>query len=195
MQTLEYRITQRIILTALLMLAVVLAQFGPGASVAHAAGFAVTNLDDDGAGSLRQAILEANAAPGPDTITFEVSGAITLVTSLPNIADPDGLTIDGSGQSVTVSGNNAVRVARVNSGAELTVRNLTITDGRYEGIFNDHGTLTVSNSTFYGHDRAILSYGTLTVSNSTFYGNDTGIYNDHGTLTVSNSTFSVPWSL
>ncbi len=39
-------------------------------------------LDDAGAGSLRQAILDANAASGPDTITFQsgVTGTITLTT-------------------------------------------------------------------------------------------------------------------
>jgi hypothetical protein len=37
---------------------------------AHAATFTVTNLDDSGAGSLRQMILNANAATGADTIVF-----------------------------------------------------------------------------------------------------------------------------
>jgi hypothetical protein len=39
-------------------------------SAASAANFTVTNLNDAGLGSLRQAIADANAAPGADTITF-----------------------------------------------------------------------------------------------------------------------------
>jgi hypothetical protein len=39
-----------------------------------AAPFNVTNTNDSGAGSLRQAILDANANPGPDEITFSIPG-------------------------------------------------------------------------------------------------------------------------
>src|SRR4051812_30336539 len=37
--------------------------------------FAVLNANDDGAGSLRQAILDANANPGADLIGFNIPGA------------------------------------------------------------------------------------------------------------------------
>jgi hypothetical protein len=59
----------------------------------------VTNTNDSGPGSLRQAILDANANSGPDTITFSIgTGAqtITLATLLPNITDT--VTIDGTTQ-------------------------------------------------------------------------------------------------
>jgi hypothetical protein len=56
---------------------------------------AVTSLADSGFGSLRQVILAANAAPGPDTIDFEVAGTIRVgPTSLPAITDK--VTIDGT---------------------------------------------------------------------------------------------------
>ena len=42
---------------------------------AQAATFTVTNTSDSGAGSLRQAILDANANPGLDTIAFDIPGA------------------------------------------------------------------------------------------------------------------------
>ena len=44
-------------------------------SAAAAATFTVTNTNDTGPGSLRQAITDANAAAGADTIAFNVSGA------------------------------------------------------------------------------------------------------------------------
>ncbi len=45
------------------------------ASSLAAATFTVTNTNDSGAGSLRQAILDANANPGDDTIAFNIPGS------------------------------------------------------------------------------------------------------------------------
>src|SRR5262245_34743698 len=49
---------------------------------AQATTFTVTNLDDDGAGSLRQAIAAANGAAGADVIDFQagLNGTIQLIT-------------------------------------------------------------------------------------------------------------------
>jgi len=44
-----------------------------GVTPAHAATLTVTNLNDSGAGSLRQAVIDANAAAGADAITFAPS--------------------------------------------------------------------------------------------------------------------------
>jgi len=67
---------------------------------AEAAEFIVTNTGDSGAGSLRQAILDANATPGKDLISFNIAGAnpqtITPVSALPAITDP--VFIDGTTQ-------------------------------------------------------------------------------------------------
>ncbi len=57
--------------------------------------FTVVNLQDSGAGSLRQAILSANAQGGSDTINFSVTGTIRLTTgTLPTITGQDSM--DGS---------------------------------------------------------------------------------------------------
>ncbi len=70
--------------------------------------FVVTNTNDAGAGSLRQAILDANAtanidAATPDTIKFNIPGAgphtISPTSQLPAVTDPviiDGLTQPGA---------------------------------------------------------------------------------------------------
>ncbi len=50
----------------------------------------VTNINDAGPGSLRQAILDANSLAGPDTIAFDISnlsGSITLAAPLPTVTD------------------------------------------------------------------------------------------------------------
>ena len=146
------------------------------------------------------------ALSGGGTVTFSCSGTITLTAEITIAADT---TINGSGQTVTISGNNAVRVFTVNSGVALNLNEVTIANGSAGsgnggGIAND-GTLSVSNSTFSGNNAncdycgggGIGNAGMLTVSNSTFSGNSVGYYgvgggirNSSGVATVSNSTFS-----
>jgi predicted outer membrane repeat protein len=199
----------RWLFTTWLLLVVILTLAGPAASVARAAGYVVFNLNDSGKGSLRQAILDANASTGADTITFNISGTILLSSTLPAISDAAGLTIDGTGRSITLSGNNALRVLSVNSGAGLALRNLSVTGGNVSGFNSEgggiysSGTLEVSNCTFSGNHAgvfanggAISNHGTLSVTDSTLSGNTAiengrggGIYNV-STLSVTGSTFS-----
>ena len=63
--------------------------------------FSVTNTADSGPGSLRQAILDANANPGADMITFNIPGPNPHViqpssSDLPTITD--SVFIDGTTQ-------------------------------------------------------------------------------------------------
>jgi predicted outer membrane repeat protein len=197
------------------LLALALTFSALGVTPAHAASFTVTNLNDSGTGSLRQAITDANAATGADTITFSVSGTITLATKLPQIDDAAGLVIDGTGQVVTISGNNHVRVIDGVVGSSLTLNHLTIANGNCgnpcygAGIEVSPGaTLILANSTFSGNVADAWSdgggiyissdccgnVGTLIITNSTFSNNSArkggGIYNDGGMVTITNSTFS-----
>jgi len=75
----------------------------------HAATFTVINTNDSGAGSFRQAILDANAALGADTIAFAIPGAglhtITAASFWPQITEQ--VTIDGYTQSGSSPGTNA----------------------------------------------------------------------------------------
>lgn len=85
--------------------------------IASAADYTVTNTADSGAGSLRQAIIDANANVSltPDNIKFNIAGAgvqtITIgATDLPIITDPviiDGFTQPLSGASGTGGGGTA----------------------------------------------------------------------------------------
>lgn len=78
-----------------------------GVSAIDAAVFTVTNTNISGAGSLHQAILDANAAPGADVIVFEIPGAgphvilPTFAQPLPSLTDPAGVIIDGYTQAGT----------------------------------------------------------------------------------------------
>src|SRR3954452_5187947 len=62
------------------------------ASPAGAATFTVTNVDDTGAGSLRQAITDANATVALDEVHFNIAGAgiktIIPFSALPEITQP-----------------------------------------------------------------------------------------------------------
>ncbi|MFO7679597.1 MAG: hypothetical protein R6X34_06050, partial [Chloroflexota bacterium] len=70
-------------------------------AVAHANTYTVTTTADSGPGSLRQTILDANANPGADTITFAIGASgsqqtIQPTSALPIITGP--VTIDGWSQ-------------------------------------------------------------------------------------------------
>ena len=68
----------------------------------------MTSTGDSGAGTLRQAILDANANPGADTIGFGIVGSgvhtIAPTSALPAITGP--LTIDGYTQSGSSANTN-----------------------------------------------------------------------------------------
>lgn len=79
--------------------------FSLWALITFSATFTVTNTNDSGPGSLRQAILDANASPGDDDIVFNIAGAgphvITPLSLLPFIDEAvhiDGYTQPGSAQ-------------------------------------------------------------------------------------------------
>src|SRR5713226_4247081 len=113
-----------------------------------AATITVMNTNDSGAGSLRQAIIDAGAG---DTIDFSVTGTITLTTG--ELLINKNLTITGPGvASLSVSGNNASRVFKIASGVTVMISGLTISDGSATdggGILN-FGTLTLTNIVLSG---------------------------------------------
>src|SRR5437879_1049321 len=116
---------------------------------AKAANFTVTNTMDSGAGSLRQAILNANANGGADSIScLDVSGMIALASALPELTDDT--TIFGPGADLlTISGSNSNRVFQIAANASVAISGMTIANGYVTnaggaGIFNA-GNLTLKN--------------------------------------------------
>lgn len=95
--------------------------------------FNVVNTNDSGTGSLRQAVLDANANAGADTITFDpsVTGTITLTSGQLAIRN-DGLTITGPGMDVlNISGNDSSHVFYMYSDVtgDVTISGLEISHG------------------------------------------------------------------
>jgi len=82
-----------------------------------AASYTVNATADSGPGSLRDAITQINTSTDPgNTITFSVTGTITLTSALPAINKPVAITGPTSGAGVTVSGGGTVWVFTINSG-------------------------------------------------------------------------------
>jgi predicted outer membrane repeat protein len=168
---------------------------------AAAAPATVTSCNDSGPGTLRQAVLKATSH---EVVTFATSPSCHTITLASTIDIAHDLTIDGPGPgSMAVSGNDAVGVFHVESGATVAISGLTIEEGSSPnggGIFNG-GRLTVSQSILSGNfaatgGGAIWSNGPVTVTNSSLTNNTAdyyggAIYSDSsGTLSVTDSTLS-----
>jgi len=181
------------------------------AAPAEAATFTVTNLNDAGPGSLRQAIIDASQPtnPGSDVITFannlaggaiHLQGALSIFTSVSINGDLDN---DGE-PDITLDQDKAdERVVIVPHGPEgppvITLRGLVITGGNLSGnkegggIYN-WGTLTVTHTSITGNTAGIgggiSNFGSLAVANSTIANNtaqDGGGIGNAGSLSVTNS--------
>lgn len=110
--------------------------------------YSVDTNDDSGAGSLRQAILDANAHLGADTIEFNLDSdelVIQPLSSLPAITDP--VTIDGATQPgftlqpiVTISGA-LIPAETFAPGLEIDTSNSTIRSLVINGFADGEGIL------------------------------------------------------
>lgn len=144
------------------------------ASPVLAGTFTVTNTNDSGAGSLRQAILDANANPGADTIDFDIAGSgvhtISPLTVLPTITEQvtiDGYTQPGSSPNTNppTMGLNTVLMIEL-SGAQVgNVTGLTISAAAANCVVQG----LVINS--FQHDAMELSSGGSVISGN-FIGTD-----------------------
>jgi hypothetical protein len=151
--------------------------FTVSAAPAAALDFPVTNTDDSGPGSLRQAIQNFNDNSGTDHIVFADLGPspkIAPVTPLPDIIEQgtiDGYTHPGASPNTATFGNNAVIRVELSgenlsgsaiglriTGGDVTVRGLVI--NRFGGAAISIGAPIGGNriaGNFIGTDRTGLA--------------------------------------
>ncbi|QDV47458.1 Galactosyltransferase [Stieleria neptunia] len=178
-------------------------------------GFLVTTDSDGGTGSLRQAILNADAIPGPNTITFgdgSASGGTNFLDATPDtiglnseLTITEDLTIVGNGSSLTIlDGQDATRLFSIPASAgDVTLQGLTFTRGQAPandvgGAIANSANLHIDDSVFTANEAslgaAINTDGSLTINRSSFLTNHAGVNGGairvFGTATISESTFA-----
>jgi len=157
--------------------------------VASADPYPVTNTNDSGDGSLRHAIVDANAHPGADTIPIQATGTIKLQSALQIIFQP--VLIIGPGAAQLEVRRDAVAdfsiFAFATDADPSSVTGLTVSNGRAErggGIRNVEGSLTLdrvvvkdSEAVAEGDTKAVVegggvfSEGPLTLRETVVAGN------------------------
>lgn len=149
---------------------------------APGATFTVTNAADSGAGSFRQAVIQANSTVGKDTIQFSIPGVgphiITLTAALQAITDP--VIIDGSTQagSSCASWPPTLQVVLNGSAAGISTSGLVITAGDtiVKGLviqrFGDHGVVLQGSG---GNQIDCDFIGTNSSGELAGFGNDIGV--------------------
>jgi hypothetical protein len=161
--------------------------------------FTVTNFNDAGAGSLREAITMANAASGPDEIRFQSSGTVRISSQLPTITDT--LSIFGpspqqTNNLMTISGGHGAdgkpatgdgfRLFDIDNGASTKITvliNFIRLTGADVGAAGGGGGAIRSRET--------LDLSTVTLFENAVSGAGTGggaILNLGGSVDISNST-------
>jgi hypothetical protein len=150
--------------------------------------YTVNALTDAGTGSglvgdLRYCINAANANPGADTITFNLSGPATITlngTQLPALSDTAGATtIAGPGASLlTIDANKQSRIFSI-SGGTAKIDGLTIANGN---LASDGGGMSIFQAT--------VTLTDCVLSNNSASNVGGGIINFGGTLTLINSVLS-----
>jgi hypothetical protein len=144
----------------------------------------------DGLTTLREAADLANNNPGLDTIQFAASlthsGPAEIDLSLGELQLNDDVTINGQGADLlSIDAQNASRVVRIGTLADVTIRGLTITGGgnvdQAAGIYGDtDSNLTLDSVRVTGN-----STRRLTTTGADWGG---GIYGLWGSLHIIDST-------
>ncbi len=172
------------------------------------ATFTVTNNNDSGAGSLRQAIIGANSLAGADDIVFNIGAGgvqtIKLLTPLPAIVSQINLDattqpgfsgapiIELRGDAIPVAGNANSFPANVNFSPTFT-NGLTFWTGSNNSVakgfvinrFESNG-IKIGQGNQSGAQRAVVGPTGITIENN-YIGTDVT-----GTVGLGNSWFGVP---
>ena len=121
--------------------------------VSHATIFTVSNTNDSGTGSLRQAILNANAdatatAAAPHQINFTVSNGSTITVISPFLVITNHVSINGLGvANLTISGGGTSRIFWIQNGT-ITIQNLTLANGYAKGGNGNSGGMGAGGAIF-----------------------------------------------
>jgi predicted outer membrane repeat protein len=178
--------------------------------LARSAGAATVTVGTDaGAGSLRQALADANDG---DSIDFALATPTTITLTTGELMVGKDVTITGPGSDLlTISGADVSRIFHVSPGTTATIAHLTASHGAKLGspgggcIYNQNGNVTLDHvvvshcSAVYG--AGVLNDGesapaTMLVVDSTIADNTTtgasggGIYND-GNTASGNATLEI----
>jgi hypothetical protein len=162
-------------------LAAAASSFAP--SPAAAAEFPVTNNDDAGPGSLRQAFTDAAASPGNDVVVVQPGiGPITLLTGPLTHVPAASADLEVQGNGVTINANGSGGMA-INNTPNLALDRVTITGGT-------GGAVGVGGGAVWSAGNVVLTNTTLTGNNTTGTGGDGGGVVAEGNLSIINSTIS-----
>lgn len=142
--------------------------------------FTVSNANDTGAGSLRQAIVDANTTPGADVIDITAVGTVNLLNPLPTITE--SLTIQGPGAELfRIDGQDLYRVFDI-AAVNGAISDLTIQRGAISGTEANGGGIRSVGNLSLSHVRVLSNtaqqgggglyvVGQMTVTNSLFQNN------------------------
>ena len=168
--------TTRFSLRSALLTSLLLALGLAGTRCVQADTYQVTNLNPSGSGSLRQAIVDANAHPGSDSIVFApgVVGTISMQDILPDISESVEIQGPGANSLIIAMGfppsypwevrdpiplNEGIFTINspTGNGPVVTISGLTLTrkiigyfDSSPKGVNNVRGTVTMRNCAVRG---------------------------------------------
>ena len=168
----------------------------------------VTNTNDSGAGSLRQAVLDANATFEADTIKFAIADDAVIVLTTGELAVTGPLIIDGDMDGdhkadVTLSGNDASRIisagAEIGGFANLGLYSLTLENGHGTdggAVYMGSGALKLTDTTVRDSYASANGGGVMVkagqlfmttslLTGNTAHGGGGGLYAGNATLTNS----------
>ena len=167
------------------------------------ATFIVSNTLESGVGSLRQAILDANASPGADVVDVTAAGTVNLLSALPTISE--AVTIQGPGANLfRVDGQDVYRVFDIGT-VPVTMTDLTVQRGNVTGVsangagIRSGGNLVLTrveilSNTAQSHGGGVQVTGDLTLTDSLFQNNHStngiaGGLRSSGTTNISGTNF------
>jgi parallel beta-helix repeat protein len=162
--------------------------------------------------TLRWAVEQANEATSASSIEIELGASpatITLAQGPLALSNTMYATTiyDGPGEgSVTISGNNASQVIQVEANVTGSISGVTISDGSTMGggggLYNDGGTVMLTDCTVSGNSASVsggglytVGYGTTSLTDCTIgdnftSGNGGGLASSTGTTTMTGCTIS-----